>query len=522
MSTVESLAASGGGLRRALRVRHLVMLSVGGTIASGFLLFVGSAIGIAGPAVIISYVIAGIITVAVMACLAELAVVKPVSTSFAAYARDTMGPLAGFLTGWNYWLAWVMGAATESVAAGTYFHSFYSAVPIWVVAAVIIALEMVINLVGVLFMGEYEFILSTIKLVALAAFILIGVAAILGIGFHSHGVTQLTAHGGFFPSGGGAVLTALLTVFFAYAGIELVGVTAEESVNPARDVPRALFYTVGIVVVLFVVGIFILMAILPWSTAGTSSSPFVDGIKSLNIPVIATIFNWIVISASVSSVDGAVYTASRMLYTQAREGNFSQRLAVTHPHRKVPTPALVITASCAFIGALLAYFFPSTAYIFVASLSTFGFLYAWLMIALSQPLYRLKMGGDWVRGLKWKTPLYPLTPIVAVVTVVGAFIGQFFIPGSTSIGPVTIPGGGMAIVVGAIWTALWTGYYLGYARRKYTHGEQWRSQEEAVATGGVTAGPAGTSSPAAGPPAAGPPAAGPPAAGPPATGSRPE
>ncbi|MBO0807688.1 MAG: amino acid permease, partial [Actinobacteria bacterium] len=124
MSIVESAAASGGGLKRALRVRHLVMLSVGGTIASGFLLFVGSAIGIAGPAVIISYVIAGIITVAVMACLAELAVVKPVATSFAAYARDTMGPLAGFLTGWNYWLAWVMGAATESVAAGTYFHSF--------------------------------------------------------------------------------------------------------------------------------------------------------------------------------------------------------------------------------------------------------------------------------------------------------------------------------------------------------------------------------------------------------------
>src|SRR6201981_3893927 len=158
-------------LRRALRSRHLVMLSVGGTIASGFLLFSASAIGIAGPAVIISYVIAGIITVAVMACLAEMAVKKPVSASFATYARDTMGPLAGFLTGWNYWLAWVMGAATESVAAGTYFHSFYSFAPIWIVAAIIIAIEMVINLVGVLFMGEYEFILSTIKLLLLAVLI---------------------------------------------------------------------------------------------------------------------------------------------------------------------------------------------------------------------------------------------------------------------------------------------------------------------------------------------------------------
>ena len=482
MTTFEAMDTGGGQLRRALRVRHLVMLSVGGTIASGFLLFAGSAIGIAGPAVIVSYVIAGIITIAVMACLAELCVQKPVSASFATYARDTMGPLAGFLTGWNYWLAWVMGAATESVAAGTYFHSFYSFAPIWIVAAIIIAIEMTINLVGVLFMGEYEFILSTIKVVALSAFILIGACAILGIGFHSHGVTQLTANGGFFPKGSGVVLTALLTVFFAYVGIELVGVTAEESVNPARDVPRALFWTVLIVVVLFVLGIFILMAISPWASASTSSSPFVDAIKSLKIPVIASVFNWIIISASVSSVDGALYTASRMLFTQAREGNFPRQLAQTNPRRKVPTPAIAISASCMFIGAVLAYFFPASAYIFVASLSTFGFLFAWLMIAASQPLYRLRNGGEWVRNLKWKTPLYPLTPIIAIITVVGALIGQFFTGGSGyKLGPVTIPGGGIAIVVGVIWTIVWSVYYLAFARRKFTHGEEWRSREDEVA-----------------------------------------
>jgi amino acid transporter, AAT family len=459
-----------------------VMLSVGGTIASGFLLFAGSAIGIAGPAVIISYVIAGIITVAVMACLAEMCVVKPVSASFATYARDTMGPLAGFLTGWNYWLAWVMGAATESVAAGTYFHSFYSFAPVWIVAAIIIAIEMTINLVGVLFMGEYEFILSTIKVVALAAFILIGVCAILGIGFHSHGVTDLTANGGFFPKGGGVVLTALLTVFFAYVGIELVGVTAEESVNPARDVPRALFWTVIIVVALFVVGIFILMAISPWASSSTSSSPFVDAVKSLNIPVIASVFNWIIISASVSAVDGALYTASRMLFTQAREGNFPRQLAQTNPRRRVPTSAIAITASCTFIGAVLAYFFPASAYVFIASLATFGFLFAWLMIALSQPLYRRKMGVEWVRNLKWKTPLYPLTPIIAAITVLGALVGQFFTGGSgTKVGPITIPGGGLAVVVGLIWTVVWSVYYLGFARRVFTHGAAWRSQEDAVA-----------------------------------------
>jgi AAT family amino acid transporter len=169
---------------------------------------------------------------------------------------------------------------------------------------------------------------------------------------------------------------------------------------------------------------------------------------------------------------------------------------VTNPRRKVPTPAIAITATCTFIGALLAYFFPASAYIFVASLSAFGFLFAWMMIALAQPLYRRKMGPEWVRSLKWKTPLYPPTPIIAVVTVVGALVGQFFTGGSgTRIGPITIPGGGVAVVVGVIWTAIWPIYYLAYARRKYVHGEEWRSQEDAVAAetaGSPPAGPAAT------------------------------
>jgi L-asparagine transporter-like permease len=175
-----------------------------------------------------------------------------------------------------------------------------------------------------------------------------------------------------------------------------------------------------------------------------------------------------------------------MLFTQAREGNFPRQLARTNPRRKVPTAAIAITASCTFIGAVLAYFYPASAYVFIASLSTFGFLFAWLMIAISQPLYRLKMGAEWVRNLKWKTPLYPLTPIIAIVTVLGALVGQFFTGGSgNKIGPVTIPGGGLAVVVGVIWTVAWSVYYLAYARRAFSHGAEWRSREDAVAAESV-------------------------------------
>jgi L-asparagine transporter-like permease len=464
-------------LKKALRLRHLVMLSVGGTIASGFLLFAGSAIAIAGPAVLISFAIAGLITFAVMACLAELCVAKPVAASFATYARDAMGRLAGFLTGWNYWLAWVMGAATESVAAGTYLHSFYGAIPVWVVAFIIIALEMLINIIGVLVMGEYEFVLSSVKVLALAAFIVVGILAIVGAGVPAQGLTQYTAHGGFFANGGGAVFAALLTVFFAYVGIELVSVAAEESVHPERDIPRALFGTTGIVVALFLVGLFAMLAMLPWDKAGTSSSPFVDALNAIHLPLLAAILNWIVIVASVSSVDGAIYTASRMLFGLSREGHFPRVLAKVHPQRKTPVVATAVTAACAFIGALLAYFFPSSAYIFVASLSSFGFLFAWLMISLSQPLHRIRLGAAWTSRLRWRTPLYPLTPIAAAVLVLAALIGQFFTGGSgTSLGPITVPGGGFTVVVGVVWTLLWTAYYFGVAGR-FTHGREWAARE---------------------------------------------
>jgi len=488
MATPERAVPAPHVLERRLHLRHLIMLSVGGTIASGFFLFSGQAIGIAGPAVVITYAIAGLISLAVMACLSELSVSRHVAGSFAIYARETMGELAGFLTGWNYWLAWVMGAATESVAAGTYFHIFRPEVPIWIVAGIIVAIEMFVNLVGVLFMGEYEFALSMLKTIMLGVFSIIGLAAILGIGFHATGVHNYTSNGGFAPKGSGAVFTAIFTVFFAYVGIELVGVTAEESVNPERNVPRALMWTAGLVCLLFISGTLILIAIDPWkAVAGTSISPFVDALNKLHVPVIATALNWVVIIASLSSVDGGLYTASRMLFALAREGYFPENVAKTHPKRHVPTLAIFITSLSIFVGAVIAYFYPTTAYVFVASLATFGFLFAWLMIPLSQMLYRVQKGEEYVRNLKWKVPFYPITPLLAIGSVLVAFIGQFFVGSGQSLGPISIPGSGLTVVVGLIWTAFWALYFLAIGRR-FPHARARRERDAADTSAPAPAG----------------------------------
>jgi amino acid transporter, AAT family len=196
----------------------------------------------------------------------------------------------------------------------------------------------------------------------------------------------------------------------------------------------------------------------------------------MHLGAIAAVFNWVVILASLSSVDGGLYTASRMMFAMSREGYLPKVLSNTHPVRKTPNPAIFVTSLCIFFGAVLAYFYPTSAYIFVASLSSFGFLYAWLMISVSQPLYRMQKGSDYVRNLKWKVPLYPLTPIVAIIAVLAALIGQFFAPGSTVIGPISIPGSGGVVVIGILWTVIWALYYLIIARG-FGHGHDWRASQ---------------------------------------------
>jgi L-asparagine transporter-like permease len=239
-------------------------------------------------------------------------------------------------------------------------------------------------------------------------------------------------------------------------------------------------WTAILVAALFIISSLILLAIVSWTRAATTSiSPFVDALNTLHIPVIATIFNWVVIIASLSSVDGGLYTASRMFFALGREGYFPEQIARTHPTRRVPILATIITSICIFFGAVVAYFNPSTAYVFVADLATFGFLSAWLMIPIAQVLYRIQKGDTYVRNLRWKVPLYPLTPLIAIAAVLLAFIGQFFNGSGNSFGPFTIPGNGLTVVIGIIWTIVWGLYFLLIGRR-FKHGEVWRAQQETL------------------------------------------
>ncbi len=462
-------------LRRALKLRHLVMLSVGGTIASGFLLASGGAIKLAGPAVVIVYIVAGLVSIGVMACLAELSVHGKTASGFAKFAEETMGPLMGFLTGSNYWLAWVAGPAGEAIAVGTFAVALapFSSIPIWVISLVVIVGDLAINFIGVLLMGNYEFVLSTIKIIGMIFFCIFCFAAVFGVGQPAIGAANLTGHGGFFALGATGMFTSFLLVFYAYTGIELVSVSAEESVHPERDVPRALMLTAALVSALFIVSALALVSAENWQKLGVSSSPLIDTLNTIHLPVVANILTVAIIVASISGIDAGIYTGSRMLFALSRDHYLPARFAITNPRRKIPTFALSVTGGAMVAMVLLDLYSPTVAYVFLGSLSTLGFLWAWLFIPVMQMLYRRKIGPEGVRNLKWKTPLYPFTPIACIVLVATAMIAPIF---QNQPGLFGINAGALPVVGGGLWMAIWIIYYFAYGKNLRLRGAAERSQ----------------------------------------------
>ena len=451
-------------LKRDLKSRHLMMISIGGVIGAGYFLGAGGAIQMAGPAVVISYFVGGFVTILVMALLAEMAVAMPVAGSFQVYATKTMGPRAGFMTGWTYWFAFLIGPASETIAAGTFLNLWFPMVPIWVFSLVVAALMTAVNIIGVLVFGEVEFWLSLIKVVALVAFIIWGCVVVFGMPMQDASLSNLwganSDPSGFAPMGPAGVIGAMLIVFFSYGGTEAIGTAAEESHNPARDIPRALTGTVVRIVVLYVISITVLLMVVPWQKLGVSSSPYVDAMMVLGGPVFGNIMNFVVLTAALSCIDTGVYATSRMLYSLSRDGYFPKIFSTVNAKRKVPVAAAIACCAVLFLGALLAYFW-NNAYVWVAGVSGFGFLFAWLMIVLSQPGMRKIILRDNPDALKWKAPFTPFIQYLAVVMIIAVFIGQFF-----------IPDGWKTMLAGVIWLCITLLYYQFVAKKSHTKAMQ--------------------------------------------------
>ncbi|WP_322014363.1 amino acid permease [Paraburkholderia sp. J12] len=444
-------------LQRNLGARHIRFLAIGSAVGTGLFYGSASAIQLAGPAVILAYILGGAAVYMVMRALGEMAVRNPVSASFGRYAADYLGPLAGFLTGWTYILEMIIVGLADVTAFGIYMAFWFPGVPQWIWVLAIVILICGLNLCNVKFFGELEFWLALAKILAIGAMI-VGGAAILVLGVsmngeHAAGLTNLWSHGGFFPHGSAGLVASLAVVMFAYGGVEIIGITGGEAKNPEVVLPRAINAVPVRILLFYVLTMVVLMAVFPWSGIDGKGSPFVQIFSGLGIRSAATILNIIVISAAVSAINSDIFGACRMMYGMAKQGQ-APRIFARTSRVGVPWVTVLVMAVALLGGVLLNYLDPDHIFLIIASLATFATVWVWLMILLSQLAMRRRLSADEVRALKFKVPMWPVGPGLAI-----AFM--LFVIGILGYGEDTR----MALYVGAGWIALVSAGWYVFGRR---------------------------------------------------------
>lgn len=441
------MQAQNQNLKRGLSARHIRFMALGSAIGTG--LFYGSAKAIqeAGPSVLIAYLIAGAAVYMVMRALGEMAVRNPVPGSFAQYATSYLGPVAGFITGWTYTFEMIIVCLADVTAFGLYMGFWFPDVPQWIWVLSIVLFVGALNLCAVKVFGELEFWLSLLKVAAIVAMIAggLGIMAFgLGVGAQDSatGVHNLWEHGGFMPHGIGGLIASLAVVVFAFGGIEIIGITAGEAKDPSRVIPRAINAVPMRILLFYVLTLFVLMSIFPWSQIGSKGSPFVQIFDSLGIGAAAHILNVVVISAAVSAINSDIFGAGRMLFGMAQQGQAPRSFARVS-RVGVPWMTVVVMTVALLGGVVLNYLIPKDVFVLIASIATFATVWVWLMILLSHVAMRRAMTRQEVAELKFPVPLWPVAPIAAIAFMmfVIAVLGYF-------------PKTQAALIVGACWIVL--------------------------------------------------------------------
>ncbi len=369
---------------------------------------------------IVAYAVAALAVLALAFALAEMIVVHPDAGGFGAIIQRYLGGLAGFVSRWMYWAAQVVNVGSEVIAAGLYLQFWYPQLPLWMPVVGFSVLMLAINVAAVRFFGEFEYWFAMIKVVTIVVFVVLGVVYIV-FGLPGHppvGAGALTEHGGFFPNGIGAVWLALAVVTFSYLGTEAVSMTAAESRNPGRDVPRAARNTVLRLALFYVLGMLVVVSILPWDQASSSGdvreSPFVRLFSLVGIPAAAGIMNFVVLTAALSAMNTNLYLAARMTHSLALDGHAPKWFAVLS-RNGVPGRALVLSALGLALAASLAVFAEDTAFPMMLGIALFAAIVVYLMIFASQLAFRRRRAADRLPPPPVQLRGTPVTTVLAML-----------------------------------------------------------------------------------------------------------
>ena len=389
-----------GELKRGLKNRHIQLIALGGAIGTG--LFLGSAgvLKSAGPSMILGYAICGFIAFMIMRQLGEMIVEEPVAGSFSHFAHKYWGGFAGFLSGWNCWVLYILVGMSELTAVGKYVHYWWPEIPTWASAAVFFVMINAVNLANVKVFGEAEFWFAIIKVVAIVGMIALGSYLLVsGNGGPQAGVSNLWEHGGFFPNGIKGLVMALAIIMFSFGGLEMLGFTAAEADQPKTVIPKAINQVIYRILIFYIGALVVLLSLTPWDSLlaslnasgdAYSGSPFVQVFSMLGSNTAAHILNFVVLTAALSVYNSGTYCNSRMLLGMAEQGDAPKALAQVDK-RGVPVRAIAVSALVTFVAVVLNYLVPQNALELLMSLVVATLVINWAMISYSHLKFRQHM-----------------------------------------------------------------------------------------------------------------------------------
>lgn len=431
------------GLKRGMKPRHLRMIALGSSIGTGLFLGSGASVQLAGPGVLVSFLIAGFIIYLFMRMLGEMAVAHPVAGSFSAYAREYIGPTAGFITGWNWWFTCIVVGMAELTAAGTFVEFWFPALPHWITALIALVAITALNLIHVGAFAEAEYWLSLVKVAALILMIVGGLALVSGLSPQpAIGYQNIVAHGGFFPTGFSGVLLSLVAVLFTFGGIESIGTAAGEAEEPEKSMPKAINTVLWRVLIFYVGGMGIVVLLAPWNELDTSTSPFVQVLDSLGVRAAASLLNAVVLLAALSVLNTMTYSGGRMLRDLSRNGQAPPFFNHT-TKAGLPLRALLFNSALMGSSVLLNYFFEGRILLVLMAIIVGASIITWTAICISHLRFRRIQGKT-----SYPAPLFPFANYLCMAFFTLVVVLMAFLPDYRT-GLIALPL--WVLALGGIW-----------------------------------------------------------------------
>ncbi|MEE3632889.1 amino acid permease [Pseudomonas sp. AL 58] len=415
-------------LHRGLKNRHIQLIALGGAIGTGLFLGIAQTIQLAGPSILLGYAVAGLIAFFIMRQLGEMVVEEPVSGTFSHFAHRYWSEFAGFMSGWNYWVLYVLVGMAELTAVGIYIQYWWPGFPTWASAAVFFVLINLINLSQVKVYGEMEFWFALIKVVAIVSMIAFGGWLLFsGNGGPDASVANLWQYGGFFPNGLTGLLMAMAVIMFSFGGLELVGITAAEADNPRYSIPRATNQVIYRILLFYIGALAVLLSLYPWQKVVQGGSPFVMIFHALDSNVVATVLNLVVLTAALSVYNSCVYCNSRMLFGLATQGDAPRRLLKVNA-RGVPLAALGVSAVATGLCVLINYVMPAKAFELLMALVVSSLVINWGIISITHLKFRRakQAAGETTFYKSWG---YPLTNYICLAFLALILVVMYLTPG---------------------------------------------------------------------------------------------